>query len=171
MFKLILIDWGQRWQELPQAELHCRRFLSVKIFKIFQVMQIKGCWVLIELSNRPKHLCTERLYCTANFSTVLVADPGCFILDPRSKHFFIADPGVECKLTGIAGHYRNNPWSAVPDWGRCRNADAGLTLWTNGKTNDAGITFSPVFRHSGISVLHLKKFAEKIEFATNCTVS
>jgi hypothetical protein len=51
----------------------------------------------------------------------------------------------------IAGHYRTNPWPAVPDWSRCRNADAGLTPRTNGKNNDAGLTFSPVFRHSGIS--------------------
>jgi hypothetical protein len=57
----------------------------------------------------------------------------------------------------IAGHHRTNPWSAVPDWGRCRNADAGLMRRTNGKTNDAGLTFSPVFRYSGISVLQHNK--------------
>jgi hypothetical protein len=51
----------------------------------------------------------------------------------------------------IAGHYRTNPWPAVPDWSWCRNADAGLMLRTNGKTNDAGLTFSPVFRHFGNS--------------------
>jgi hypothetical protein len=57
------------------------------------------------------------------------------------------------RLSTIAGHCRNNPWSAVPDWSQCRNADAGLTWQTNGKTNDAGLTFSPAFRYSGISVL------------------
>jgi hypothetical protein len=39
-------------------------------------------------------------------------------------------------INSIAGHCRINP-----DWGRCRNADAGLTRRTNGKTTNAGITF------------------------------
>jgi hypothetical protein len=50
----------------------------------------------------------------------------------------------------IAGHYRTNPLSAVPDWRRCRNADAGLTRRINGKTNNAGLTFTAAFRYSGI---------------------
>jgi hypothetical protein len=58
----------------------------------------------------------------------------------------------KCRQNNIAGHYRNNPWPAVPDWRQCRNADAGLYRRTNGKTNDAGLTFSPAFRHSGISI-------------------
>ncbi len=35
----------------------------------------------------------------------------------------------------IAGHgqYRANPWQVIPNWHRCRNADAGLTQLTNGK--------------------------------------
>jgi hypothetical protein len=52
-----------------------------------------------------------------------------------------------CLLNSIAGHYRTNPWLAVPDWRQCRNADAGLMWRTNGKNNDAGLTFS---RYSGI---------------------
>jgi hypothetical protein len=50
----------------------------------------------------------------------------------------------------IAGHYRNNPWSAVPEWRRCRNADAGLIRQITGKTNDAGLNF---FRYSDIFIL------------------
>jgi hypothetical protein len=57
----------------------------------------------------------------------------------------------------IAGHYRNNPWPAVPDWSQCRNADAGLTRRTNGKTNDAGLTFFPVVRYTDISVSNIEK--------------
>jgi hypothetical protein len=49
----------------------------------------------------------------------------------------------------IAGHYRNNPWPSVPDWRRCRNADAGLMMRTNGKITDAGLAFCPAFRYSG----------------------
>jgi hypothetical protein len=35
---------------------------------------------------------------------------------------------------------------------------------TNGKTNDAGLTFFPVFRHSGISVFNDVKNVTKIFF-------
>jgi hypothetical protein len=52
----------------------------------------------------------------------------------------------------IAGHYRTNPWPAVPDWSRCRNANAGMTRRINGKNNDAGLNFCPAFRYSGISL-------------------
>jgi hypothetical protein len=62
----------------------------------------------------------------------------------------------------IAGHYRNNLWPAVPDWSQCQNADAGLRRRTNIKTNDAGLTFSPVFRYSGISCLHITQMKSKI---------
>jgi hypothetical protein len=60
--------------------------------------------------------------------------------------------GETMQYISIAGHYRNRPWPAVPDWCWCRNTDAGLTQRTSGKTNDAGLTFSPAFRYSGISI-------------------
>ncbi len=34
-------------------------------------------------------------------------------------------------------------WPAAPGWYRCRNADARLTRWTNGKDADAALTFFP----------------------------
>jgi hypothetical protein len=39
-----------------------------------------------------------------------------------------------------------------------------MTGHTNGKTNNAGLTFFPVFRHSGISIFHTVKIAEKLDF-------
>jgi hypothetical protein len=66
----------------------------------------------------------------------------------------------------IAWHYRTNPWSAVPDWRWCRNADAGLTRQTNGKTNDAGLTFTAAFRYSAFILLTSWKTA-----SMSCTAS
>jgi hypothetical protein len=66
----------------------------------------------------------------------------------------------------IAGHYRTNPWSAVPDWRRCRNADYGLRRQINGKTNDAGLTFRAAFRYSGIYLVNIvKNFVDEPTFS------
>ncbi len=46
-------------------------------------------------------------------------------------NFGMTESRCACSLilgTSIAGHYRTNPWVAVPDWPWCRNADAGLSV-------------------------------------------
>ncbi len=50
---------------------------------------------------------------------------------------------------------RTNPWSAVPDWAWYRNFDVGLTQLTTGLNADAGLTFLPKLRHSGIYMVVL----------------
>jgi hypothetical protein len=61
----------------------------------------------------------------------------------------------------IARHYQNNPWPSLPDWSQCRNADAGLRR-TNGKTNDAGLTFIgiPASAILFFNIMNFKKFDE-----------
>jgi hypothetical protein len=71
---------------------------------------------------------------------------------------------------GIAGHYRNNPWPAVSDWRRCRNADTGLMMRINGKTNDAGLTFSPAFRYSDISIFIIAKMQKTLRTQFTVTI-
>jgi hypothetical protein len=47
------------------------------------------------------------------------------------------------------------------------NGDAGMTRHTNGKTNNAGLTFFPVFRYSGICYTVKNGFETKFYFEKN----
>ncbi len=58
--------------------------------------------------------------------------------------------------TCIAGKCRTNPWPALPDWPRCRNADARLTQPITGQNADAGLFFFLAFRHLYMIYQHHK---------------
>jgi hypothetical protein len=55
----------------------------------------------------------------------------------------------------IAGHLWTNPWQELPDWPCYRNADAGLSVVNQQKTDDAIPYFVSAFQHPCMSVVQI----------------